>query len=91
MLIPVTFNPHPSSRSTETAKLPPALAKISNDEVVLIELQGKLEVEIAQPSDKNGKFVGKLTIDEDGSVSNQFDEKFLSGTRMGRMCDNGVS
>ncbi|KAJ3569307.1 hypothetical protein NP233_g5148 [Leucocoprinus birnbaumii] len=70
MLIPITFNPKPSSSSTSTApKLPSALAKISNDEVVLIELQGALEVEVAQPTDKNGKFVGKLTIDESGSVS----------------------
>ncbi|KXN91642.1 hypothetical protein AN958_12494 [Leucoagaricus sp. SymC.cos] len=68
MLIPITFNPSSSLSSTpsETSKLPSALAKISNDEVVLIELQGALEVEAAQSSDKNGKFVGKLTINENG-------------------------
>lgn len=72
MLIPITFNPNSSSsRPKETPKLPSALAKIANDEVVLIELQGALEVEVAQPTDKNGKFVGKLTINEDGSVSIQ--------------------
>jgi len=63
MLIPITFNP-PSSQNP---KLPTALAKISHDEVVLVELQGALDVEVAQPTDKNGKFVGKLTVDESGS------------------------
>ncbi|KAF9453497.1 hypothetical protein P691DRAFT_800754 [Macrolepiota fuliginosa MF-IS2] len=66
MLIPVTFNP-PGSQPTPPPKLPMALAKVSHDEVVLIELQGALEVEVTQPTDKNGKFVGKLTIDENGS------------------------
>jgi chromosome transmission fidelity protein 8 len=64
MLIPITFNP---DSKPQTPKLPPTLAKISNDEVVLIELQGNLEV--SQSSDKNGQFVGELTIDETGSVS----------------------
>lgn len=63
MLIPIVFN------SSTSPKLPSALAKISNDEVVLIELQGLLEVEVAQPTDRNGKLVGKLTINEDDSVS----------------------
>lgn len=63
MLIPIIFN------SSTSSKLPSTLAKISNDEVVLIELQGMLEVEVAQPTDKNGKLVGKLTINEDESVS----------------------
>lgn len=61
MLIPIIFN------SSTSSKLPSTLAKISNDEVVLIELQGMLEVEVAQPTDKNGKLVGKLTINEDES------------------------
>ena len=63
MLIPIVFN------SSTSPKLPSALATISNDEVVLIELQGLLEVEVAQPTDRNGKLVGKLTINEDDSVS----------------------
>lgn len=63
MLIPIVFN------SSTSPKLPSALAKISNDEVVLIELQGLLEVEVAQPTDRNGGLVGKLTINEDDSVS----------------------
>jgi hypothetical protein len=40
------------------------LAKISHDEVVLIELQGSLEVESNHPSERDGKHVGKLRIDE---------------------------
>ena len=63
MLIPIIFS------SSTSSKLPSTLAKISNDEVVLIELQGMLEVEVAQPKDKNGKLVGKLTIHEDELVS----------------------
>jgi len=58
MLIPIVFN------SSTSPKLPSALAKISNDEVVLIELQGLLVVEVAQPTDRNGKLVGKLTIND---------------------------
>lgn len=89
MLIPVTFNP-PSSQSTPTLKLPAALAKISHDEVVLIELQGALEVEVAQPTDKNGKLVGKLTIDENGSVSQPSDHKYCGGTELFRVCKRGT-
>lgn len=59
MIIPITFN-----SSTKWPKLPPALAKISHDEVVLIELQGSLEVELNHPSERNGQLVGNLTIDE---------------------------
>ncbi|EKM78635.1 hypothetical protein AGABI1DRAFT_74994 [Agaricus bisporus var. burnettii JB137-S8] len=62
MLIPITFNP---TSSHQTPKLPPILAKISNDEVVLIELQGKLEV--PQSSNKNGQLVGELKLDETDS------------------------
>jgi chromosome transmission fidelity protein 8 len=64
MLIPITFNPTPNRQ--ETPKLPSTLAKISNDEVILIELQGNLEG--PQSLDKNGQLVGELTIDETGSV-----------------------
>jgi hypothetical protein len=80
MLIPITFNPNSSLSSTseETPKLPAALAKVANDEVVLIELQGALEVEVTQATDKNGKFVGKLTINEDGSVSIQQHQMHMS-------------
>ncbi|TFK28148.1 hypothetical protein FA15DRAFT_89262 [Coprinopsis marcescibilis] len=59
MIIPVTL-----STGDSNLKLPHGLAKISNDEVVLIELQGALDVEAKHPSERNGKLVGKLTIDE---------------------------
>ena len=45
-------------------KLPPGLAKISHEEVVLVELQGSLEVECTHISESDGKFVGKLKIDD---------------------------
>ncbi|KAF5327517.1 hypothetical protein D9619_004156 [Psilocybe cf. subviscida] len=61
MLISVTLS---SSSSAGAAKLPSGLAKLSNDEIVLIELQGSLEVEATHPSERNGKFIGKLTMDE---------------------------
>jgi hypothetical protein len=59
MIIPVTIIP-----STTNPKLPPGLAKISHDEIVLVELQGSLEVECNNDSERDGKAVGKLTIDE---------------------------
>ena len=49
---------------TSIPKLPSCLAKISHDEVVLIELQGSLEVECAHITESDGKLVGKLDIDE---------------------------
>jgi chromosome transmission fidelity protein 8 len=61
MIIPINVAP-PSSNS----KLPPGLAKISHEEIVLIELQGTLEVECTHISESDGKLVGKLKIDEDG-------------------------
>lgn len=60
MLIPIDLSPS----STVNPKLPSCLAKISHDEVVLIELQGSLEVESNHPSERDGKHVGKLKIDE---------------------------
>lgn len=59
MIIPVELSPN-----TSNPKLPQGLAKISNDEIVLIELQGQLEVEAKSPSERNGKFIGTLSIDE---------------------------
>ncbi|KAF5357386.1 hypothetical protein D9758_005924 [Tetrapyrgos nigripes] len=57
MIVPINFNP------TSSPKLPSTLAKISHDEVVLIELQGQLELE--NPSQRNGMLVGTLKIDEE--------------------------
>ncbi|KAJ3714116.1 chromosome transmission fidelity protein 8 [Lentinula raphanica] len=62
MLIPVSFD---SQSSSGLQKLPPSLAKISHDEVVLLDLQGALEVESAQPNERDGKLVGTLSIDKD--------------------------
>ena len=60
MLIPITI----TSSSQSNPKLPSGLAKISHNEVVLVELQGSLEVECNQPSERDGKLVGKLKIDD---------------------------
>jgi hypothetical protein len=57
MIVPINFNP-----SSSSSKLPPTLAKISHDEVVLLELQGELELE--NPSERNGMLVGTLKIDD---------------------------
>ncbi|KAJ7596166.1 Ctf8-domain-containing protein [Mycena floridula] len=51
-----------ASSAPGTLKLPSSLAKISHDEIVLIELQGTLEVPDDGP--KDGKLVGKLKIDD---------------------------
>jgi chromosome transmission fidelity protein 8 len=53
-----------TSSSSSNPKLPSGLAKISNSEVILVELQGSLEVECNQPSEHDGKLVGKLKIDD---------------------------
>lgn len=63
MLIPITL-----ASSSSNPKLPSGLVKISHDEIVLIELQGSLEVELTHPRERDGKFVGKLKID-DATVS----------------------
>ena len=60
MLIPITI----TSSSPSNPKLPSGLAKISHNEVVLVELQGSLEVECNQLSERDGKLVGKLKIDD---------------------------
>ncbi|KAG7451347.1 uncharacterized protein BT62DRAFT_418286 [Guyanagaster necrorhizus] len=60
MLIPIDI---PIS-SISNQKLSPAFAKVSHDETVLIELQGTLDVESNHESERNGKPVGKLSIDE---------------------------
>ncbi|KAJ7024761.1 Ctf8-domain-containing protein [Mycena alexandri] len=64
MIISINF-PTPST-SSSAPKLPPALAKISHDELVLIELQGALEVECNHDSERDGRLVGRLCIDEAG-------------------------
>ncbi|KAF5372758.1 hypothetical protein D9615_010102 [Tricholomella constricta] len=58
MIIPINI-----ASSSSNPKLPPGLAKISHDEVVLIELQGSLEVECNHISERDGKLVGKLKVD----------------------------
>lgn len=63
MLIPITISP------ASTLPLPPQLAKLGNEEVVLIELQGSLGVECTDNSERDGQLVGKFQLEE-GSVSN---------------------
>lgn len=60
MLIPITLPPP----SLSNPKLPSGLAKISHDEVILVELQGSLEVECNHPNERDGQLVGKLKIDD---------------------------
>ncbi|EKM58527.1 uncharacterized protein PHACADRAFT_140527 [Phanerochaete carnosa HHB-10118-sp] len=61
MIIPVNVNIAGSS----STPLPPQFAQYGTDEVVLVELQGELDVE----GDTGGQFVGKLTIDNDTKKS----------------------
>jgi len=77
MLIPITI----TSSSLSNPKLPSGLAKISHSEVVLVELQGSLEVECNQPSERDGKLVGKLKIDDlTGKPSLLIGHHLLEGT-----------
>ena len=55
MIIPITLKPPPSDGRT----LPPQLANLGNGDIVLIELQGSLEVQGSTDS----QFVGTLEID----------------------------
>ena len=55
MIIPVHFPTETSSSSV----LPPALAKLGSDEVVLVELQGFLDAE----GQKDDALVGTLNIE----------------------------
>ncbi|KAI0773503.1 Ctf8-domain-containing protein [Fomes fomentarius] len=58
MLIPIHFDlPGPSS--SQHRQLPPQLVQFGSEGLLLIELQGALEVE----GDKNGQLVGKLRVD----------------------------
>ncbi|KAI0312935.1 Ctf8-domain-containing protein [Amylostereum chailletii] len=59
MIIPITLG---EPRDKDTGSFPPALAQIGSSELVLIELQGDIEVE----GNRRGQTVGKLTVDEDG-------------------------
>lgn len=63
MLIPITL-PAPGASATTHPKLPTALARIAHDELVLIELQGALDVELTHLRERDGRFVGTLSIDD---------------------------
>ena len=56
MIIPITI-PRPNQYS---AKLPPQLAQLGNDEIFLIELQGTLDVEGTEATQKDGQLIGNL-------------------------------
>ncbi|KAK7031235.1 hypothetical protein VNI00_013651 [Paramarasmius palmivorus] len=66
MLIPVNFSPS-SSLTAGYPKLAPALAKVSHNEVILLEFQGEFEVETvtSDRTERDGKVVGALSIDDD--------------------------
>jgi chromosome transmission fidelity protein 8 len=70
MIIPITRTP-----GSNPQKLPPQLAKIGTDEVVLIEFQGSLEVGGAP----DGQLVGTLTIDPKTVRSFAILRTFISG------------
>lgn len=65
MIIPITVAA-PCEESSSNL-LPPSLAKISHGEVVLIELQGSLNIECSEATDRNGQLVGNLRVDETGN------------------------
>jgi hypothetical protein len=58
MLIDVSV----SSSSAFNPKLPSCIAKLDNDELVLIELQGTLDVECGEDATRDGQFIGKLNL-----------------------------
>ena len=58
MILPITLPPKPSPGSPA---LPPVLTRLGSSELILLELQGELDVS----GDKHGQLVGRLTIDDD--------------------------
>ncbi|KAJ7193968.1 Ctf8-domain-containing protein [Mycena pura] len=62
MIIPVTFVA-PYGPTSARPQLPPALARISHTELVLLELQGALDVDFVAPTERDGRLVGRLSID----------------------------
>lgn len=61
MIIPINV----AAAGSSTCRLPPQFAQFGTNEVVLVEMQGALDVE----GDSNGQFVGKLMVDSE-TVSN---------------------
>jgi len=55
------------SKCSNYLPLPPQLAKLGNDELVLIELQGSLDVECTDNSERDGQIVGAFRLDEGSS------------------------
>ena len=60
MIIPITI-PRPGQFSP---KLPPQLAQLGNDEIFLIELQGTLDVEGTEATQKDGQLIGNLNTSD---------------------------
>ena len=58
MLVPINVSLSGPS-SSQNGHLPPQLVQFGSDELLLIELQGNLEVE----GNQNGQLVGKLRVD----------------------------
>lgn len=56
MIIPITI----SRPGQFSAKLPPPLVTLGHDELLLIELQGTLDVEGTEVADKDGQLIGTL-------------------------------
>ncbi|KAF8896082.1 chromosome transmission fidelity protein 8 [Infundibulicybe gibba] len=59
--------------------LPPGLAQISHDELVLIELQGTLEVECTDPAERDGRLIGTLCLDTPGKPTLRIGHHLLEG------------
>lgn len=79
MLIPINLPFANSNRSSSTSSqisdLPYPLARLGSDQIVLIELQGKLEVE----GDPSNGFVGVFKIDEKDRPSLRIGHHLLEG------------
>jgi len=67
MIIPITIDLSSGSRPT----LPSSLARLGNDDVALIELQGMLDVE-GNDTAREGRLIGKLNMDNPVSQLSPF-------------------
>jgi chromosome transmission fidelity protein 8 len=58
MIVPIAVTP-PNAFSP---KLPPCIATLGHDELVLIELQGTLDVQCPELTTKDGQLIGTLNV-----------------------------
>ncbi|KAG2107247.1 Ctf8-domain-containing protein [Suillus discolor] len=60
-------------------KLPSCVAKLGHDELILIELQGTLDIECDEDTTRDGQFVGKLNLNDTNKPTLTIGHHLLEG------------